>query len=190
MIGLEQVVPPAAEPITLVELKTQARIDDDTEDGWLTGLISAARQRVEQLTGQALLTQSWRLWLDEWPERPWIELPRAPVQSITNVKIYAADGSDSVWAVSGYQLDRATPPPRLLLADDTAWPTPGRRQRGTSIEFVAGYVDVASVPAPLRLAVGQLATHWFEQRGVATAEMTEIPHGVLALLAPYRMLQL
>jgi uncharacterized phage protein (predicted DNA packaging) len=51
--------------------------------------------------------------------------------------------------------------------------------------------DGAEVPAPLRQAMLMLVGHWFMARE-ATAEghLEAVPHGVAALIAPYRRLRL
>jgi uncharacterized phage protein (predicted DNA packaging) len=50
--------------------------------------------------------------------------------------------------------------------------------------------DGATVPAPLRQAMLMLVGHWFNARE-ATAEesLRPVPHGVHALIAPYRRLR-
>jgi uncharacterized phage protein (predicted DNA packaging) len=51
--------------------------------------------------------------------------------------------------------------------------------------------DDATVPAPLRQAMLMLIGHWFNAReAAAEARFESVPHGVAALLAPYRRLRL
>ncbi|PZN51615.1 MAG: hypothetical protein DIU65_11005, partial [Proteobacteria bacterium] len=57
---LFRTVEPAAEPVTLAEVKVHLRIDGTTEDELVAGLVRAARQEVERATGMALIEQSWR----------------------------------------------------------------------------------------------------------------------------------
>lgn len=185
--GLELVTPPASEPLSLAELKAHARIETDADDAVLTSLIVAARRWLEQQTGLALLPQSWRLWLDCWPEQRAVTLPRAPLRGITSVMLYDAAGNSSVWASAAYQVDNALLPGRLLCSDGQSWPWPGRTQRGIAINFTAGYNDAASIPAPLLLALKQLATFWTEQRGDETAA---VPLMVQNIVMPYRLVSL
>ena len=53
---------PAAEPVTLAELKTFMRIDGSEDDALIESLIVAARELCESYTGRALITQElyWR----------------------------------------------------------------------------------------------------------------------------------
>jgi uncharacterized phage protein (predicted DNA packaging) len=50
--------------------------------------------------------------------------------------------------------------------------------------------DEAMVPAPLRQAMLMLIGHWFNAREAAAEESLEpVPHGVKALIAPFRRLR-
>ena len=189
IVGLERIVAPVAEPVSLEEIKAQARVDDGGEDALLTGLIVAAREWVELYTGRAVMTQTWRLWLQQWPiDRAFVEVPRMPLQSVSQVMLYAADETSSVWSSAAYSVDQAAG--RMWLRDGQAWPLAGRAMRGISVDFVAGYADSAHVPEAIKLAIRQLVTHWFEQRGEAGEMLREIPFGVAALLAAYRKVSL
>ncbi len=208
MVGLELVSGPVVEPVSLSDIKAQARIDGTADDAFLNTLIVAARQWAEQYTGCALLTQSWRLWLDQWPvgSDPWwdgtrdgaivaaaaqaISLPKAPLQNVTEVRVYQADDTSTVWPAGAYQVDNIARPGRLVLRAGQSWPSPGRAAQGVAVSFVAGYASAAAVPEPIKAALKQLVAHWYEQRGEATPPMVEAPYGVRALLNPYRMRQL
>ncbi len=207
MVGLELVSGPVAEPVSLSDVKAQARIDGTADDVFLGALIVAARQWAEQYTGRAFLTQSWRLWLDQWPagSDPWwdgtrdgaivaaaaqaLSLPKAPLQSVTEVRVYQADDSSVVWSGSAYQVDNVAAPGRLILRTGQSWPVSGRAAQGIAVLFVAGYASAAAVPEPIKAALKQLVTHWYEQRGEAAPPPVEAPYGVRALLNPYRMRQ-
>lgn len=61
------VTAPTAEPIALSDAKKHLRVDFSDDDALILGLISAARQEAEQITRRALVTQSWRITLDQFP---------------------------------------------------------------------------------------------------------------------------
>ena len=52
----------------------------DTEDDLLNGLIKVARQHCETFQRRSYFTQTWELWLDEFPAKDYIGLPLPPVQ--------------------------------------------------------------------------------------------------------------
>ena len=89
--------PPLAEPVTLAELKAHLRIDATDEDELLEGLIRVARVHLERLTGTALMTQGFRLLLDDWPKGDVIQLMKTPVQSMDAILVYDADGVAQGW---------------------------------------------------------------------------------------------
>lgn len=190
--GLTQLVPPAAEPVTLNEAKAHLRVTDAAEDALIDRLIVVAREAAETHTERAFLAQTFRLARDAWPDALCLSLPRPPLLAIDAVRLYDADGNASAWDASSYTVDTRFTPGRLCLKTGWSWPTPGRRQGGIEIDFQAGYGGLASdVPAALRQAVLMGVAHLYENREAVSAESAaEIPAGAAALLAPYRVLSL
>ena len=190
MTGLELITAPLSEPVTLAEIKSQARIDGTADDAFLATLIAAARQWAEQYTARALMPQAWRLWRDDWPGPSGvsISLPKAPLQSVSEVRLYQTDDSSSVWDAANYQIDAVSQPGRLILRAGSTWPIAARAAQSISIGFTAGYANAAAVPESVKAAIRQLAAHWYEQRGEpASAALRETPYGVQSLLNPYRL---
>ena len=61
------VTAPTEEPVSLAEAKLHLRVDDNADDALIAALITAARQHAENDTRRALVTQTWRLALDQFP---------------------------------------------------------------------------------------------------------------------------
>jgi uncharacterized phiE125 gp8 family phage protein len=181
---------PAAEPVTLAEAKAHLRVDGSAEDAVIASLITTARLHVEAALGLALITESWSLLLDAWPEDA-VSLPIRPVQTVSAVKVTAADGGVAVLPAERYLLDGVGHPPRLVPVGEPL-PAPGVPALGIEIAFTAGYGDAATdVPAPIREALLLLIAHWFEHREPALdAAVTRIPSAVSELLLPYRAVRL
>ena len=76
---------PAEEPVSLAEAKAFLKVDDIAEDALISTLIGAARLHIEGVTSKALLAQSWRLVLDNWPEGGVVKLPVSPLLSVTGI---------------------------------------------------------------------------------------------------------
>jgi uncharacterized phiE125 gp8 family phage protein len=181
---LELTSPPTAEPITLAEAKLYLKLDTTSDDDLVTTLITAARARAEWHTGRALITQSWTLWLDTWPDIVTIPLP--PLQAVTSVTTYTQDDTAHTVDPSTYIVDHAAN--RLARKQTCAAPTGLRRINAIAVTFTAGYGAAATdVPALLREAILELIAFLYENRGEAPAEL---PLDCLALLAPYRNLKL
>ncbi len=61
------VTAPTEEPVSLAEAKLHLRVDYSNDDLLIAALITAARQHAENDTGRALVTQTWRQVLDQFP---------------------------------------------------------------------------------------------------------------------------
>lgn len=175
---------PAGEPMTLAELKLALRLDGDAEDGLVTRLITAARLHISAVTGRALVTETWRLALDDLPRDRVLRLPVGPLVAVTALRTRDDDGGATDWPVTGLVLAKS---PALLLLPNAVGSAERRPQLGIEIDYQAGYGAAPDVPADLKQALAMLVAHWFEHREAVSAEGgTDLPLGVAALLAPYR----
>ena len=186
-MSLTLVTPPAAEPVTLSEAKAHLKVDTAADDALITSLIVAARARAEWHTGRALVTQSWTLWLDAWPQSGLVEIPLPPLQSVTQVRVYAPDDTPSVLDASSYQLDASSAPARLTGKINFAPPTNLRAVNAVEIAFTAGYGAASTVPQPVKQAILQIVADLYANRG---DEADIVSSAVQALLAPYRVFKL
>ncbi|NRG19395.1 phage head-tail connector protein [Rhizobiales bacterium] len=179
--------PPAVEPVTLDDARAQVRVASVQEDELLTRLIGAARQHVERTIRRALITQGWRLYLDDWPPGRVVRLPVTPVQAVTSVTVFDAEGMPVALDAADYDLDGISAPARLKVKAGAG--ASSRSLNGIEIELTAGYGDAGEdVPAPLRQAILLLVAHWFEHREAGIdAATASIPFGFDALVAGYRV---
>jgi uncharacterized phiE125 gp8 family phage protein len=180
---------PAVEPVTVAEVKAQARIDGTAEDALIASLILTSRLHVEAALGLALITQSWRWSFDRWPVEPSLPMPLRPVQAITSVKVLAADGTPATIAASDYVLEGDGLPPRIVRTG-ALFPQPGRAVAGIEIAFTAGFgAAAADVPAPIRQAVLLLAVHWYDHRDPLEigSPLAAVPDAVSGLLMPFKV---
>jgi len=183
---------PALEPVSVSEAKDYLRVDSAVEDPVVASLILAARLHIEGALDIAMVTQSWSLFLDGWPEDGRVSIPLGPLKSVDSVKVYDADDTAQTVSPETYVVDLSSLRPRLVRQAGAVWPTPGRAANGIEIALTAGYGDTTDkVPQPIRQAVLMLAAHWYEQREPVVFEKPdELPHGVADLLKPYRQVRL
>lgn len=203
------ITPPASEPVTAAELRAWLRGVPD-EDDVLEELIKAAREFVEQSTNRALMQQTRRFTMDRWPVHhasmgDWdgvregavaaatpkaIDLPIGPLISIDEVRTFADDGTPSIVPASIYFADTARDDVGgIALNGGNSWPVPGRQVNGIEIDYVAGYGESASdVPSPLKLAIKQMAAHYYENReAVGEMSLSEAPKGAASIIKKYRV---
>ena len=182
--------PPTAEPLSLAEAKAFLRVEHDDDDDVIAALIAGARIQVEAQTRRALITQTWRLVRDCWPQDGRIEVRPAPLRSLTAARVYDRDNNPLELDVDGFVADSAGS--QLIFAP---WilPQPTRLGAGIELDVVVGYGNAATdVPEALRHAIRILVAHWYENRGVVAVGDTValLPATVPALIAPYRMVAL
>ena len=175
---------PTIEPVSLLEAQEHLRIDVDDDAGLVTNLITAAREYCEGFQRRAFISQTWYLYLDEWPE--YIEVPLPPLQS-SGLSITYYDTANAPLAVSSgdYYVDTNSTPGRIILNYGKTWPsTTLRSANGICVEFIAGYgATAATVPASVRQAMLLLIAHWYENReALSEKPLSSVPMAVESLL--------
>jgi uncharacterized phiE125 gp8 family phage protein len=190
------VTPPTLEPLTLDQGKLRAGLDwvvGDPRDALMIGFIQAARAKVEQDTGLALLTQTRDVSLDAVSRRT-IELPSQsrPLQAVTSIKSIDTAGAVNTLDPANYVVDLASG--RIGLSVSGVWPTDLRYFQPWVIRIVSGYLDVAALTAAapgLVHAVGLMTAHYATVgRDVAAVERVsgiEVPYGYDDAIAPYKL---
>jgi len=170
---------PATPVLTTAEAKDQARIDHDEEDTLVARLVATATAYFDAkdgVTGDALISQTWRLTLGNleivdrvffpiFPARSTspINLPITPAQSITSIKYYL-DGALETLDASNYRLING----EVYLTDTGSWPAMDIREDALQIEYVAGYGDAASdIAQTTRHGIAMMVAYLYEHREAA-----------------------
>ncbi len=178
---------PAAEPLTLAEAKSFLRVEHNDDDAVIASLITAARLHVESETRRALITQSWRMVRDAWPDNGWIAVTPTPLHSLIAARVYDAEGTAHALDLQHFVLDLAA---SALAFAPWSLAAPGRAKAGIELDLSVGFGAAGSdVPEPLRQAIRMLVAHWYENRGV-TGQSAPLPVSVASLIAPYRTVSL
>ena len=189
MSGTVRITDPIGELVSLAEVKNHLRVSINTDDTLISDLIVAARERAEDFTRRALLTQEWEYWLDDWPQGSMIELPYPPLQAVTDIKYYGTDDTEYTLDASGYIVDETSLPGRVVLAYQQSWPTTLLRPtKGIKITYWAGYLPATTPQAVVQAAL-QIIGHFYENREafvVGNWSVISIPMTAELLLYPYR----
>lgn len=187
--GSVRITQPAVEPVSLSELKAHLAITESGDDEILFDLISEAREQIEQSSGLALISQQWRMTMDQWPAgssqwwdgvreghpsmlygprgAAWVKLPVYPLISVDTVTVFDEDStSQSVTIGDVFDIDTQQTPGRMGLKFGATWPIALRPTNAIQIVYTAGYGSTAaSVPRTLRRAVRAMAAYLYAHRG-------------------------
>ncbi len=211
MMAVKVITAPTVEPISLEQAKAHLRVDTTDQDDLIEALITAAREKVEDETGRALITQTLEIALDYFVEPPdlrWVtypyltpvkalRLPRPPLIALKQVSYYNGDGNiimlhdevGSPTVVSDLVVDTYSCPGRLVPASGGNWPAVQDRANAVTIRYTAGYGDDGEdVPMTIRQAMLLLIGHYHDNPSSVGDSMAEIPMGVDFLLQRHRVL--
>ena len=209
MSGLVVETQPEREPLTVIETRDSLRLDDDVDESLVMSYIIAAREWAENYTGRALITRTMQQWLDGfvhvdmplwegWKTGPnilnyqnHIELALAPVISVSNIKYFADDDTETTWNATNYYADTIREPARIVLRDGGSYPTELRAANAIKITYTAGYGATSqNVPEPIRIAMMQYCAFMYEHRGDFERFPPPQPPKVLTqLLQPYQIMR-
>jgi uncharacterized phiE125 gp8 family phage protein len=162
---LTRTIAPAGELITLPAIKAHLNVEHDDDDDLVGAQLLAAIGMVDGATGigVALLTQTWRLSLDRWPDC--LRIPLGPVQAVASVTYLDANGVRQTLDPSAYLLDTGRKPAVLAPAFGTSWPDTRPQSGAILITFTAGFGDaVATVPAQILSAIKLLVGDLYANR--------------------------
>lgn len=186
------VTAPAVEPVTLTDAKSQIRVDMDDDDPLIATLVTAARQMCEEQTWRALVTQTWDLYLDQWPGMDYIVVPRPPLLTVTSITYRDENGNTATLSSDWYRVETAFEPGRIVLKPNYDWPST-TLDTGLPIivRFTCGYgATAASVPEPLRQGMRLVLGHLYENREavvVSGFQAVNVPLTVDWLWRPYEV---
>ena len=121
---------PAAEPLSLAEAKAFLRVEHNDDDAVIAALIAGSRIHIETQTRRAMITQQWRLSLDDWPQDGRVPVVPAPLQTLTAARVY--DFNNVAHAIDGQNFVPDVGASSLAFAP-WAVPAPGRFARTGSI---------------------------------------------------------
>lgn len=157
------------EPLDWATVQKQIRQDGNDDDSEFveTVIIPAVRDRGEQKTRRAFLTQTWQLVLDGFPPEDYIELPRPPLLAVDFVKYRDTAGVLQTWSSALYLTEMPAGPRcargRIALPFAGIWPITLQQRGAVTIQFQCGYA-AAAMPPLLIVAMLTDAASIYEHR--------------------------
>lgn len=204
MLNLKKLSTPSL-VVSVTEVKEFLRIDNSLEDSRLENLIKAATARLEKAADTVFIETDYLITLDRFPikeKNEWwdgvrdgsitelqsparhINLPIAPIRSVTFFKTVDDAGGEYVIPTNDYKVDNVGRG-RISLKLGAVWPaTVLAANNGILIQVKAGIAANASeVPDEIKTAVLEFVAAIYEHRG---DEFPEIPATAYLLIEPYR----
>jgi uncharacterized phiE125 gp8 family phage protein len=186
---LTLLTPPTAEPVSVDDARSAARVDDDRFDDQIPALIAAARQIAEQETRRVYVEQVWRASLTDWPAADQV----LPVNPATAVAVSYLNSAGAWVTLAGASYQWAPEAAGVVLAPlpGTSWPTLGEVAVGARVrvDITAGTppASVALVPECLKLFIKAHVTAWLRTpEGFTTTNLQPVP-SLAPLLDPLRV---
>lgn len=165
-MGYELITPSTTDLdlISLDEAKVHIRVDEQIEDSYVTILITAAREHVEDYLQRTILEATWRYQIDFFPrDDSVIFLPRPRASSIAVFSYLDADGNlQSLTEGTDFRFHELINLKSAVEPEDT-WPTTEKARNAVTIDFKAGWA-VDKVPKKLRQAIMIVIADMYEAR--------------------------
>jgi len=189
---------PAVEPVSVAEVKDHLYIPSAStiHDSKLAMFIKAARQIAEEFTSRVFITQTWRLWLDDWNPETYLGGQRIGLQKpklieVTKLSSYDEDDTETVLDYTDYFVPVEASPSYLQIKDNAALPTDTRSAKRFKIEFTAGDGLAADVLDAIKMGIIMIAGHLFQRADDANNTGNALKDsGAKAFLQPYRILSI
>lgn len=194
-------VPSTRLAVALFDIKEFLRVDFSADDAVITAYINTATEAIKQYLRRAILIETYVFKADGFAYAgaddrllalgpgahtasvPYVlgggetlDLPFAPLQSVTSVVTYDRGNNAATFDASKYQVDLQSG--RIYLNEGETWPTNLRAQDAVQVTYTAGY-GVGSIPAPILQAIRMYVEQLYDGCDGMTEE-------VKRLLAPYR----
>jgi uncharacterized phiE125 gp8 family phage protein len=133
---------PAAEPVSLDEMKLHLRVTHTDEDALITAMTRAAREYCESVQNRAYIARTITGSLDRFPSTSEkIQFPCAPLISVSSVTYTDLNGATQTMSANDYAVDVNDEPGTLYLGYNKQWPYDVRSvYNAVTLTWSAGYV--------------------------------------------------
>lgn len=212
-MALKLVAAPANYPVTLDQAKAHLRVDFADDDDLISSLIDTATTYCDGpkgFLGRALISQTWDLYLDEFPCRHGesffrrgrinrfhhsrIEIPLPPLIDVVGVFYLDGSGEEQELDASKYIVDDKGE--QGMIFPVIGWPIAQCVPNAVRVRFTAGYVDdtqspqTDKVPGPIKSAMllymGDLYANRETMLTGQRAAAVTLPWAAEQMLRPYR----
>lgn len=181
---------PTYEPISAADVAEYIRVDDlATDELLLDGMITAARQYLEQYLNRPIATQTLEEALTGWKDPIVLD---SSLQSVTSIKYIDLNGAEQTLASNQYLVDTYSEPAQITPAYNVTFPDLYDVPNNVKVRYVAGYTsggspDTNPMPKPLRFAMMLIIGDLYANREAGSDKAYQINPTVASLLQFYRL---
>jgi uncharacterized phiE125 gp8 family phage protein len=181
---------PTYEPISAADVAEYIRVDDLAQDELLLeGMITAARQYLEQYLSRPIATQTLEEALTGWADPIVLD---SSLQSVTSIKYLDLNGAEQTLASNQYLVDTYSEPAQVTPAYNVEFPELYAVPNNVKVRYVAGYTsggspDLNPMPKPLRFAMMLIIGDLYANREAGGDKAYQINPTVQSLLQFYRL---
>lgn len=185
---------PATRPVDFTDLAAHVRISGTDDTTLVNTYIDVATNMVQNYLGRSLVSQTWKLFLNDFPDccrgcgndkcRGCIILQRPPIISVDAVKyLEPSAGATTTLATTVWQAQLYGPRPYVTLKWSQTFPMVQLGAVNAAwVEYTAGY---ATVPEDIKQAIRMIVASLFEGRevyapGMKLESLTSFP--ILAMM--------
>ena len=182
---------PTYEPISAADVAEYIRVDDlATDELLLEGMITAARQYLEQYLNRPIATQTLEEALTGWANPIVLD---SSLQSVTSIKYLDVNGAEQTLATNQYLVDTYAEPAQITPAYNVTYPELYDVPNNVKVRYIAGYTsggspDTNPLPKPIRFAMMLVIGDLYANREAAITGTTyTVNPTVQNLLQFYRL---
>lgn len=201
--ALKVITPPVQAALSLAFITQHLRLDSDDDQDLIEGHVQVATEMAESYLNRALITQTLQYTVSDHVFIPdmylvvlplaltqiyatphqYVELPRAPLQSITSVIFNNADGTTT--PTTDFTTNLQAEPASVTVRYSG---TLGISASNFQITYVAGYgPSPASIPITIRHGIAMITAWLYEARGDKLTT-DDLPMAAIRLLSNYRLM--
>ena len=187
---IKVITAPTYEPISAADVAEYIRVDDLAQDELLLeGMITAARQYLEQYLSRPIATQTLEEALTGWANPIVLD---SSLQSVTSIKYLDLNGVEQTLASNQYLVDTYSEPAQITPAYNVEFPELYAVPNNVKVRYVAGYTsggspDLNPMPKPLRFAMMLIIGDLYANREAGGDKAYQINPTVQSLLQFYRL---
>lgn len=175
---------PTELPVSVADAKTQLRLEHDQHDSLIEDQINSAWDYVAEILDRTLLTTTYTLTFDDWPDE--IVLRRPPVQSVTSVEYQDTDDQTQT-LTAGDDYHVTTDGDTGRIKPHIEWPQAyGYGYDNIKVTYDAGYGSASDIPKAIRQAIISVVIDLYESPGLTLVQNQPANKTVERLLGLYK----